>query len=201
MGFGLLITPEKFTGLNYWRAHMKYLNALQEAWKELNAWVSDGRLIPENEESIQCFLYRGMVNQLGTAVGVRSKPTTDKPRSIFDDTGKLDVKNMHFPDFILGEPKEVVVEIKFSRAKGSIFGACKRDIEKMRKHHDGVKVRRVFLLFDVNPTHVALTEAQVSLLKKLDPDVILLHYPTTFHPDTAGKRASATKAATSSDQI
>jgi hypothetical protein len=177
---------------------MDYLKALEKAWDELIQWVKDGKLVPENEESIQCFLYHGIVKNLDTAIGVRSKPTSDKPRSIFDRDGKLDVGDMHFPDFILGDPKQVVVEIKFARANASILGACKKDILKMKKHHDGDGVTRVFILFDVNPECAFLNQKQKTALKEVDPSCYLWHYPATFNESpqkiAAAKAIDAMKA-------
>ena len=95
---------------------MEYMQALEYAWLELIEWKEDKRFTPENEESIQCFLYRGIVNYLGSAVGVRSKPTH----------GKLGEGDMNFPDFVLGEPKQVIVEIKYARGNASILGSCKK---------------------------------------------------------------------------
>ena len=175
---------------------LNYLRALEAAWDEMKVWVKDGRFVPENEESIQCFLYRGIVNHLGTAVWVRSKPTTDKPRSIFGRKGKLDVKDMHFPDFILGDPKEVVIEIKFARGNASILGSCRRDVEKLKKRHSAPGVSKVFILFDVNPDFAFFNEIQREALQAVDPDCRLMHYPETLSTKTsndAGKTAWETR--------
>ena len=173
-----------------------YMLALEAAWNELKQWADDGRFKPENEEDIQCFLYRGLVNELKTATGVRPKPTTDKPRSIFDRNGKLDVKDMHFPDFILGNPKNVVVEIKFARGTASIFGSCKKDVEKMKLRHNAQGISKVFILFDVHPEHVFLGESQLAVLKAIDPTCHLFHYPESLNPgtaNTAAQKAADTK--------
>lgn len=175
---------------------LNYMSALDAAWDEMKVWVQDGRFVPENEESIQCFLYHGIVNQLGTAKGVRSKPTTDKPLKIIDQKGKLDVKDMHFPDFILGDPKEVVIEIKFARGNASILGSCKRDVEKLNKRHSGPGVSKVFILFDVNPDFAFLNQTQRDALQAVDPECRLMHYPDTLSTkksNDGGIKAAAKK--------
>ena len=168
-----------------------YMLAMEFAWNELIEWVRDGRFVPENEEDIQCFLYRGIVNHLGSAVGVRSKPTTDKPRSIFE-SGKLDVGDMHFPDFVLGEPKQVIAEIKFARGGTSLLGSCKKDVLKMKTRHDAESVKRVFILFDANPECIFLNAQQAKELQDLDPTCRLFLYPTNLNPHvSAAKKAWA----------
>ena len=157
-----------------------YLRALEAAWDELKVWVRDGRFIPENEESIQCFLYLGIVNHLGTAFGVRSKPTTVHTRSRSDRNKQSDTKGTHFPDFILGDPKEVAIEIKFARANASILGSCKKDVAKLKKYHSASGVSKVFILFDVNPDFAFFNEPQRAALQKVDPDCRLMHYPDTL---------------------
>lgn len=168
---------------------LNYMRALEATWDEMKVWVETGRFMPENEESIQCFLYRGIVNQLGTAIGVRSKPTTDKPRSIFDHNGKLDVKDMHFPDFILGDPKEVVIEIKFARGNGSILGSCKRDVKKLKERHCAPGVSKIFILFDINPDYAFFNESQRAALQAIDPDCRLMYYPETLSTKTSNDAA------------
>lgn len=175
---------------------LNYLSALDAAWDEMKVWVKDKRFVPENEESIQCFLYHGIVSQLGTAVGVRSKPTTDKPPSIFDRKGKLDIKDMHFPDFILGDPKEVVIEIKFARGNASILGSCKTDVQKLKTRHSAPSVSKVFILFDVNPQFAFFNQTQRDELQAIDPECRLMHFPETLSTKTSSdwaKKAVATK--------
>ena len=41
---------------------MDYMSALENAWNELIEREEECKFVPENEESIQCFLYRGIVN-------------------------------------------------------------------------------------------------------------------------------------------
>jgi len=151
---------------------MNYMNALESAWNELIQWKESGRFVPENEESIQCFLYRGMVNHLGSAVGVRSKPTH----------GVLGNGDMNFPDFVLGEPKQVIVEIKYARGNASILGSCKMDIEKMKKLHFSDSVERVFILYDEHPGCVFLNQEQKDVLQAVDLSCRILHYPIAINP-------------------
>lgn len=173
-----------------------YLRALEAAWDEMKVWVKDGRFIPENEESIQCFLYHGIVNHLGTAFGVRSKPMTTHTKSRSDRNKQSDTKGTHFPDFILGDPKEVAIEIKFARANASILGSCKQDVAKLKKYHSAPGVSKVFILFDVNPDFAFFNELQREALQEVDSDCRLMHYPDTLSTKTsndAGIRAQETK--------
>jgi hypothetical protein len=151
---------------------MDYMSALETAWKELVEWVEECNFVPENEESIQCFLYRGIVNNLGTAVGVRSKPTI----------GKLNA-GMHFPDFVLGEPEQVIVEIKFARSNTNILRSCEKDINKLYEYHKGDAVQRVFILFDVKPGCCFLSKREIDSLKTVDPQCRLMIYPDKPGPD------------------
>lgn len=151
---------------------MDYMNALEGAWSELIKWKENGLFVPENEESIQCFLYRGIVNHLGSAVGVRSKPTH----------GVLGNGDMNFPDFVLGEPKQVIVEIKYARGNASILGSCKTNIEKMRKLHFSESVKRVFILYDEHPGCVFLNQEQKDILQDVDRSCRILHYPFAINP-------------------
>jgi hypothetical protein len=157
-----------------------YLRALEAAWDEMKVWVENGLFVPENEESIQCFLYRGIVKQLGTAIGVRSKPTTTHTKSRSDRKKQSDTNGTHFPDFILGDPKEVAIEIKFARANASILGSCKQDVAKLKNYHSAPGVSKVFILFDVNPDFAFLNEPQRAALQAVDPDCRLMHYPDTL---------------------
>jgi len=54
------------------------LRALESAWDEMIVWAKDKRFIPENEEDIQCFLYRGIVNQLRTSASGPSQRLTNQ---------------------------------------------------------------------------------------------------------------------------
>lgn len=173
-----------------------YLRALEAAWDEMKVWVKDGRFIPENEESIQCFLYHGIVNHLGTAIGVRSKPTTAQTKTMSDRHKQSNTKGTHFPDFILGDPKSVAIEIKFARANASILGSCKQDVAKLKKYHSETGVSKVFILFDVNPSFAFFNEPQRVALQAVDPDCRLMHYPDTLSTKASndgGLKAAATK--------
>lgn len=164
---------------------MDYMHALELAWNELIEWKEDkpSRFVPENEESIQCFLYRGIVNHLKSAVGVRSKPTH----------GKLGNGDMNFPDFVLGEPKQVIVEIKYARGNASIFGSCKMDVAKMKQLHFAEKVARVFILYDEHPDCIFLNKEQKDILQGVDPGCRILHYPEKLNPhESAAKKAWGT---------
>lgn len=162
---------------------MEYINALESAWLELIKWKEDKLFVPENEESIQCFLYRGIVNHLGSAVGVRSKPTH----------GELGNGDMNFPDFVLGEPKQVIVEIKYARGNASILGSCKNDIEKMKKLHYSESVERVFILYDEHPGCVFLNQEQKDILQAVDPSCLIRHYPIAINPhESPAKKAWGT---------
>ena len=175
---------------------VNYLLALETAWKEMIEWVQNGKFVPENEESIQCFLYRGIVNHLGTAINVRSKPTTTHTISRTARNKQIDTKGTHFPDLILGEPKEVAIEIKFARANASILGSCKLDVKKLKKYHSERGVTKVFILFDVNPEFAFLNEPQLKALKEVDPDCRLMYFPETLSTKTSndgGLKAADTK--------
>jgi hypothetical protein len=161
----------------------KYIQALESAWHDMGEWIKDGRFRPENEEDLQCFLYYGIVSYLKTAQGVRPKPTSDKPASIFS-RGKKGTKDMHFPDFILGNPKKVVVEIKFARSSASILASCKKDIAKMKKYHSNRGVTKVFVLVDSNPDFVCMTQSQRDSLKAIDPKCQLMYFPETLSTKT-----------------
>jgi hypothetical protein len=149
-----------------------YIMALEHAWRELIDWTVAERFSPDNEECIQSFLYRGIVNHLGTAIGVHPKPTR----------GKLSEKEMHFPDFVLGDPAQVVVEIKYARDGKSILASCKKDIRKMLLYYDSKRVQRVFILFDANPNFVFLNERRKASLLSEDPSCRLFYYPEELNP-------------------
>jgi len=157
-----------------------YMLALNVAWDKMKASVENGFFLPENEESIQCFLYHEIVNYLGTAIGVRSKPTTVHTRSRTDRKIQSDTKVTNFPDFILGDPAEVAIEIKFARANASILGSCKKDVQKLKNNHIEPGVVKVFILFDVNPKFAFLNEHQRAVLQAVDPDCRFMHYPDTL---------------------
>src|SRR3989338_10001429 len=161
-----------------------YSKALLDAWNKLRSWVSQGKLSPENEEEIQCFLYHGLISRLRDASHVKPKATTDKPEKLKFVDKRLDTRDMHFPDFIFGAREEVVAEIKFARLhKPPNLAGCKSDIEKMRKHHQ--KSRRFFLLFDMCKEHVFLDEHQLNELRKIDSECTILIYPENLNSPAA----------------
>ena len=142
---------------------MNYELALVNAWNHLLAWVKEGKFIPANEEDVQCFLYHGLVMELGTAIGIKPKPTittAEKKRR----GGSVKSGDMHFPDITLGN-HEVVVEIKFARGGQVPYQKCKDDIKKMNDHHPGA--RRYFLLYDTSPNHIFLDKHQKNELEEL----------------------------------
>jgi hypothetical protein len=167
-----------------------YEVVLLTGWKELIEWVESGRIDPENEEEIQCFLYYSMVKQLGSALHVKPKYTTDKPERLKFVEGKLDVGNMHFPDFVLGSNTEIVVEIKFARSndrrRGSVYSGCKKDIRKMLEHHKTSK--RYFILYETGTEHIFLDQHQYNELQAIDEQCKILIYPSSLTTDTKGKR-------------
>jgi hypothetical protein len=170
-----------------------YAAVFRNAWRMLLRWRDDNRFAPENEEAVQCFLYFAIVSALKDARFVKPKPTTDKPQKLQFHEGKLDVGNMHFPDFIVGEAREVVAELKFVRFQGrtrsNVFADCKRDISKMKQHHP--KSRRFFVLYDMHPKFVFLDTHQLEELKALDPECELLLYPEEISTSPAKARARA----------
>lgn len=165
---------------------------VREAWDELLLWVVEKRLKPENEEEIQCFLYYGIVKRIGNATLVKPKPTTNKPDKLKFSEGKLLTENMHFPDLVLGAGGEIIIEIKFARDKrtGNIYPGCKRDIEKMKRHHPVAK--RFFVLYDVCEENIFLSERQAQELQVLDEDCVFLFYPKMLN--TSPRKDAARKA-------
>lgn len=169
-----------------------YAKAFDASWLQLIEWVNQGRFDPQNEEDIQCFLYHGLVQQLGTAIGIRPKATTGKPEKLMFQKGKLLVGDMHFPDFLLGSDEsnpDVVVEIKFHRGMRSTFYAgCKRDLEKLKRHHDN----RIhyFVLFDAHPEYVFLDSHQSEELRGLSSkNCKILHYPPKLNTSPLKEKA------------
>jgi hypothetical protein len=57
------------------------------------------------------------VKRAGTALYAKPKPTTDKPEKSGWKNGKL-IPEKCISDFVLGENRKVVVEIKFARRGG-----------------------------------------------------------------------------------
>ena len=144
-----------------------YITALEHAWRELIEWIDAKHFSPDNEECIQSFLYRGIVNHLGTAIGVHPKPTR----------GKLSEKEMHFPDFVLGDPTQVVVEIQYARGGKSILSSCKKDIRKMLSYYDNKPEQLLCMHFDAQPVCVVRNESDKASLLSEDPSCRLFHYP------------------------
>lgn len=58
---------------------MQYTVAFERAWAMLTEWVASGKFAPRNEEDIQCFLFHGIVVELDTALGVRTKASDVPP--------------------------------------------------------------------------------------------------------------------------
>lgn len=174
---------------------MKFDQSLHDSWQELLEWIKLGKFKPENEEDIQSFLYYGLVKRLQDATMVKPKRTTGKPPKLTFSEGKLLVGDMHFPDLLVGSNGEIVVEIKFMREQraSSIFAGCKRDLEKMLKHH--LDRKRFFVLYDVCPQNVFLSTSQINELQSIDPDCVLLIHPLTPN-DSWQKKAAAAATAT-----
>ena len=172
-----------------------YETSLIEAWKHLLDWVKQGKLRPQNEEDIQCFLYHALVLKLGTAVGIHAKATTAKPEKLKFQNGKLKVGEMHFPDLALGEDREhpvVVVEIKFRPiGRKYFFDRCKEDIAKLKRLH--ADCTYYFVLFDQDPENVFMDEHQFSELKaSLSSNGRILVFPETL--SSSALKGSARKA-------
>lgn len=169
----------------------KYALALESAWKHMLSWHQEGKFSPRSEEDIQCFLYHGLVTELGTAKGVCPKHTTGKDGKLFWDLdGKLHVGNMHFPDLLIGPPDgaaEVAVEIKYRRNGNSkIFPGCVADVEKLKKHH--ADHLQYFVVFDEHPDYLFMDEFQQNVLKeKAAPGCRFLFYPELPNPSKLRK--------------
>ena len=151
----------------------------------LTEWVASGKFAPRNEEDIQCFLFHGIVLELGTALGVRTKASS----------GNLWLGTKHFPDLVLGlspDEPELIVEIKYrSMIRKNFYNGCKRDIAKMRKHYDSRPHR--FVLFDDCPYFVFLDRHQYDELTTLaSPNCQILHFPSALNPSSG--KAIARKA-------
>jgi hypothetical protein len=162
-----------------------YAAAVEAAWAALLEWHGDGRFTPHSEEDVQCLLYCGIVTRLGTAAHVLAKPTSGKPDKLtWDDSGKLNVGNMHFPDLLLGPdgcPHQTAVEIKFKRTtRANIFAGCRVDLQKLEKYYSSCT--KFFVLFDAHPEHVFLDEHQLKDLQDLSGSCRILYAPTTFNP-------------------
>lgn len=168
---------------------MEYEQAVRTAWEQLIRWTQEGKLVPENEEEIQCFLYHGIIGELGLAKHVKPKLTMDKPEKLAWKNGSLDVGNMHFPDFVIGANHEVVAEIKFARMNdpGSVMGGCKRDIKRMMDNYP--RSTRIFVLFDQNPGRIFLSETQLTSLKSIDSACEILYFPKTLSAPKPAEKA------------
>ena len=163
----------------------QYTLAFEKSWALLKEWVTSGRFAPRNEEDIQCFLFHGIVIELGTALGVRTKASS----------GNTWLGTKHFPDLVLGldpDNPELIVEIKFRPlGRNTFYNGCKLDIAKMRKYYDSRPHR--FVLFDEGPYHVFLDEHQYDeLTTAASSNCQILHFPSAFNPSPA--KAVARKA-------
>lgn len=163
----------------------QYTDAFERAWVMLTEWVASGKFAPRNEEDIQCFLFHGIVVELGTALGVRAKASS----------GNLWLGAKRFPDLVLGlnpgEP-ELIVEIKYRPiVRKAFYNSCKSDIGKMKKYYDTRPHR--FVLFDECPYFVFLDQHQYDeLVSTASPNCQILHFPFALNPGT--RNANARKA-------
>lgn len=151
----------------------------------LAEWVASGKFAPRNEEDIQCFLFHGIVVELGTALGVRTKASS----------GNLWLGTKHFPDLVLGlNPKEpeLIIEIKYRPiVRKAFYNSCKSDIEKMKKYYDTRPHRLV--LFDECPYFVFLDQHQYDeLASTASPNCQILHFPFALNPSTGNASARKT---------
>lgn len=163
----------------------QYTLAFDRAWSRLTEWVTSGKFAPQNEEDIQCFLFHGIVVELGTALGVRAKASR----------GSLWIGTKHFPDLVLGldpEKPELVVEIKYRPIlQKAFYNRCKADVVKMKKYYDSTPHR--FVLFDENSYFVFLDQHQLDELTSMgSPNCQVLHFPSALNPSTG--KAIARKA-------
>jgi hypothetical protein len=163
----------------------QYTDAFDAAWRLLIEWTGAGKFAPRNEEDIQCFLYHGLVLELGTALGIGTKASS----------GNLEDGSKHFPDLVLGQDPsrpELIVEIKYrSMGNEPFYAGCKRDIAKMKKYYDSCPHR--FVLVDAGPDFVFLDRHQYDELSSLaSSNCQILHFPTALSA-RAGK-AVARKA-------
>jgi len=163
----------------------QYTNAFDNAWLRLIEWVGIGKFAPRNEEDIQCFLYHGLVLELGTALGIRTKASS----------GKLEDGSKHFPDLVLSDDTDqpvLIVEIKYrSKDRETFYNGCKRDINKLNKYYESVPHR--FVLFDAHPDFVFLDQDQYDGLCSLaSENCKIIHFPTAL--STLKGKAVARKA-------
>jgi hypothetical protein len=172
---------DRFTG--------SWPSILESAWEELKGWKRSDKLNPENEEEIQCFLYYSMLKKADDANFIKPKYITDKPDKLRFIKGKLEVGNMHFPDFVLGGG-ELVAEIKFvtgvSNTAG-VFKKCKDDISKMLESHPNSK--RCFILFNNSANECYLDKHQYNQLQGIDPACKILIYPESLSENPLKERA------------
>ena len=141
--------------------------------------------MPRNEEDIQCFLFHGIVQVLGTARGVHTKVSS----------GNVFLGTKHFPDLVLGpnpnEP-ELIVEIKYRpMTRRTFYNRCKLDIIKMKTHYDSQPHR--FVLFDECPYFVFLDRHQLDELSAMaSTNCRIMHFPSNLNPSP--NKAIARKA-------
>lgn len=157
---------------------MNYTLAFERSWAMLKDWVAAGKFTPRNEEDIQCFLYHGIVVELGTAIGVRTKASS----------GNLWLGSKHYPDLVLGQDAadpELIIEIKYQPlGRKAIYNGCKLDIAKMKKYYDSRPHR--FVLFDECPYFVFLDQHQYDELSAMaSSNCQILHFPTAFNPSSS----------------
>ena len=162
-----------------------YTHAFERAWNMLTEWVASGKFVPRNEEDIQCFLFHGMVVELGTALGVRTKASS----------GNTWIGTRHFPDLVLGldpEAPDLIVEIKFRpMARSTFYNRCRLDVLKLKKYYDSRP--HLFVLFDENPYFVFLDQHQRDeLASNASQNCRILHYPLALNPSNG--KAIARKA-------
>lgn len=157
--------------------NLDWAKILESAWEELKEWKSSGKLNPENEEEIQCFLYYSMLKKTDDANFIKPKYISDKPDKLRFIKGKREVGNMHFPDFVLGG-NELVVEIKFVTGvckTAGTFKKCKDDVSKMLENHPNSE--RCFILFNNSDGECFLDGHQFNELQLVDPACKILIYP------------------------
>jgi hypothetical protein len=172
----------------------EYGNAIFAAWEELIVWVQEKRIVPHNEEEIQSFIYRALVNQLGTAHSVKPKQTIFRENLVRLKKAKMNSRSMHFPDLLVGENREHVVEIKFIRENrtNSSLPGCQRDLEKMQLHHPSCK--RYLMIYEVSGNKTSLTDLQLSQLRSIDENCRVLFYQSTPEQVVAAKLSPQQRA-------
>ena len=172
--------------------------ALVSALSLMVEWVQLKKFTPSNEEDVQCFLYHALVLELDSALQLHAKRTHSKPEKLEFLDGKFLVKDMHFPDLIIGDPNDseaIYIEIKVRTLRRKSFhGLCVADVKKLAQHHSAH--RQFFILFDCNPNAVYLSESQRDQLQGLAaPGCTVWYYPQQL-TETVGKARAAKAIAT-----